>query len=136
MKKNIILLVSLASATLLTSAAHAGEVSLSDDALAGISGKDNVASFASTNINVTNTNGSNDVQVGFYQWADDHSADGSNEKGGASANGDNSHVQANVQSLNNAYGWGWAGQYNTTVGGSVTGHFVTTSWCAMYVGGY
>ena len=135
MKKKI-LLISLASAALLTTAAHASHVSLSDAALAGISGKDNVASFASTNIGVTNTGCSNDVQVGFYQWADDHSADGSNEKGGATANGDNSHIQSGVQALNNVFGWGWAGQYNTTVGGSVTSRFVTTSWCAMYVGGY
>ncbi|MEJ2573466.1 MAG: hypothetical protein P8164_07770 [Gammaproteobacteria bacterium] len=135
MKKKILFL-SLASAALLSSAAYAGQVSLSDAALADISGKDNVASFATTNIAVTNTSGNNDVQVAFYQWDDNHGADSSQQKGGASANGNNSHVQAGVSALNNVYGWGWAGQYNTTVGGSITNKYTQTSWCAMYVGGY
>lgn len=134
MKKN--LLISLASAALLTSVAHAGQVSMSDSDLDAIAGKDNAAAFASTNINVTLSAGKNDVQVGFYQWDDNHSADTSNEKGGTTANGDSSNVQAGVTALNNIFGWGWADQIDTTVGGSVTAAYDSESWCAMFVGGY
>ena len=135
MKTN--LLITVASAAVLASSmASAATTSISDSDLEAITGKDNIASFASTNIAVTLTSGNGDVQVGFYQWQDDHSADGSNEKGGNSTNGDTSGVQNGVQALNNIFGWGAAAQVNTTVGGSVAGSYATESWGTLYVGGF
>lgn len=135
MKTN--LLITVASAAVLASSmAYAGTTSISDSDLEAIAGKDNSATFASTNINVTLSSGNGDVQVGFYQWDDNHSADTSNEKGGNTANGDTSNVQNGVTALNNIFGWGAAAQVDTTVGGSIAGTYATESWGTLYVGGF
>ncbi|MEJ2574761.1 MAG: hypothetical protein P8Z00_19430 [Anaerolineales bacterium] len=135
MKTN--LLITVASAAVLASSmASAATSSISDSDLAAISGKSNSAAFASTNIAVTLTSGNGDVQVGFYQWDDDHGGDSSQQKGGNSANGAASNVQNGVAALNNIFGWGAASQVNTTVGGNVSGTYATESWGTLYVGGF
>jgi hypothetical protein len=134
MKTN--LLITVASAAVLASSmAYAGTTSISDSDLEAIAGKDNSAQFASTAINVTLASGNGDVQIGFYQWDDNHSADASNEKGGNSANGTSSNVQNGVQALNNIFGWGAAAQVDTTAG-SIGLSFDSESWGTLMVGGF
>ena len=136
MKTN--LLITVASAAVLASSmAYAAPSSVSDDALDSIAGKGtNSASFATTAIGVTLASGNGDVQVGFYQWDDDHNADGSYAKGGNTANGTSSNVQNGVAALNNIFGWGAAAQVVTTVGGSVAATFDSESWGTLMVGGF
>jgi hypothetical protein len=134
MKTN--LLISVASAAVLASSmAVAGQATLSDSDLDAIAGKDNGASFASTAIVVSQSNGNGNVQIGFYQWDDLHSTDGSYAKGGNTANGASSTVQNGVQAMNNIFGWGAASQVNTaasTVGAS----FGSETWGTLMVGGF
>lgn len=138
MKTN--LLISVASAAVLASSmAVAGQSSLSDAALEQITGKDNSATFTtSTTIANTMAGTSNgNVQVGFYQWEDNHSGDLSYAKGGNTANGDTSNVQASVTGENNIFGWGAAAQVSTNVGaGSIGDSFNSESWGTLMVGGF
>jgi len=134
MKTN--LLITLASAAVLASSmAYAGTTSISDSDLEAIAGKDNSATFASTAIAVTLASGNGDVQVGFYQWDDNHSGDASNEKGGNSANGTSSNVQNAVTALNNIFGWGAAAQVDTTAA-TIGASFDSESWGTLMVGGF
>jgi hypothetical protein len=142
MKTN--LLISVASAAILASTmAAAGQTSVSDSALDQITGKDNSASFGgATTIAISaagTTNGN--VQVGFYQWEDNHSGDLSYAKGGNTANGDTSKVQSDVQGENNIFGWGAAAQVSTDIGGGTCGcgigdDFSSESWGTLMVGGF
>ena len=136
MKTN--LLITVASAAVLASAmACAAPSSVSDDALDSIAGKgNNTATFTSTAIGVTLASGNGDVQIGFYQWNDDHNTDSSYAKGGNTANGTSSNVQNGVTSLNNIFGWGAAAQVATTVGGALAGTFDSESWGTLMVGGF
>lgn len=134
MKTN--LLISVASAAVLASSmAVAGQATLSDSDLDAIAGKDNTASFATTAILVTQSNGNGNVQIGFYQWEDVHSNDGSYAKGGNTANGNTSQVQNGVSGVNNIFGWGAAAQVNTTAA-SVSTTFANESWGTLMVGGF
>lgn len=143
MKTN--LLISAASAAVLASTiAAAGPVSVSDSALEQITGKDNIAQFGgSTSVTVSSQDGTNgSVQVGFYQWEDNHSGDLSYAKGGNTANGDSSQVQAQVAGENNIFGWGAAAQVSTNIGcncsvdGAIGDSFDSESWGTLMVGGF
>jgi hypothetical protein len=143
MKTN--LLISVASAAVLASSmAAAGTTSLSDDALSQIAGKDNNATFTtSTTVALTTGDTSNgNVQVGFYQWEDSHTNDISYAKGGNTANGDTSMVQASVTGENNIFGWGAAAQVSTNIAGGgscncgIGDSFNSESWGTLMVGGF
>jgi hypothetical protein len=134
MKTN--LLISVASAAVLASSmAVAGQASLSDSDLDAIAGKDNAATFTSTAILITQGSGNGNVQIGFYQWDDLHTADGSYAKGGNTANGATSQVQNGVSGVNNIFGWGAAAQVNTTAA-STGASFANESWGTLMVGGF
>jgi hypothetical protein len=136
MKTN--LMITLASAAIMASSvAIAAPVSVSDSDLAQITGKDqNSASFSSSaTVNITSGSGNGNVQVGFYQWFDKHTQDTSNAKGGNTANGDTSSVQASVSGDNNIFGWGAAAQVATTTS-SITDVFDSESWGTLMLGGF
>jgi hypothetical protein len=134
MKTNI-LLTAASAAVLASSVAMAGQATLSDSELDAIAGKDNSATFATTTILVSQGTGNGNVQVGFYQWDDLHTADNSYAKGGNSANGTTSQVQNNVSGENNIFGWGAAAQVST-VTGSTGLSFDSESWGTLMVGGF
>ena len=135
MKTN--LMIPLASAAVMASSvAVAAPVSVSDSDLSQITGKDNLASFSSAaTVTVTSGSGNGNVQVGFYQWEDDHTQDGSDAKGGNTANGDTSSVQNNVTGINNIFGWGAAAQVATTAT-SISATYETESWGTLMLGGF
>jgi hypothetical protein len=135
MKTN--LMITLASAAIMASSvAIAAPVSVSDSDLAQIAGKDNSATFTgSANVSITSGSGNGNVQVGFYQWQDDHSGDLSNAKGGNTANGDTSSVQGSVSGDNNIFGWGAAAQVATTAT-AITDAFDSESWGTLMLGGF
>lgn len=136
MKTN--LLITLASAAVLASSmAVAAPTSVNDNDLEGITGQgNNQATFAATTVGLTLASGNGDVQVGFYQWDDLHTTDGSYAKGGNTANGTSSNVQNGVVALNNIFGWGAAAQVDTSVGGSVGASFDSETWGTLMVGGF
>ena len=135
MKTN--LMITLASAAIMASSvAVAAPVAVSDSDLAQVTGKDNLATFAgSSSVTVLSGSGNGNVQVGFYQWEDDHSTDGSNAKGGNTANGNVSSVQNSVSGDNNIFGWGAAAQVATTAQ-TISDAFDSESWGTLMLGGF
>lgn len=119
--KNKLLFAGMAAASLLTAAvtaSHAAPVAMSDAGLDTITGKAGNLVTSAT-LDVSNTFASNDqsanIQFGFYQWYDNHSADKSQVKGGNQMDGATSNVQATVVEANNALFWGGLGQNSMVV---------------------
>lgn len=114
---------------------YAGMVGMSDQDLAGISGKDNSLSNVGTISQVSDgDNGS--IVVGILQWTDDHTADASNHKGANDISGATSTVQQTVNAQVNMIQWGALANASTNVG-DVSADFVDQeSWGTMYLGGF
>jgi len=83
---------------------------------------------------MNSSNGS--IQVGSYQWNDNHSADASDHKGANDQSGAFSRVQQNVNSTINAIVWGSAAQVSTINTAPVQGDQVTQAWSTMFLGGF
>jgi len=83
---------------------------------------------------MNSSNGS--IQVGSYQWSDDHSTDGSNHKGANDQSGAFSRVQQNVTTTINALVWGAAAQVSTVNTAPVHGDQTTQAWATMFLGGF
>jgi len=119
--------------------AQAGMVAVGDSDLATISGKANLATIAGTDSLLQGSDNSNgDVQIGYYQWDDDHSTDQSNQKGGnifSSAGGANS-AQQNVTGVINEINWGAAANSATNVGGLAATDIDIETWGTLYIGGF
>jgi hypothetical protein len=121
--KNKLLFAGMAAASLLTAAVQAAPAVLGDSDLDAIAGKANTAGTTAATIGISaqyvGTDASANIQVGFYQWSDNHTSDGSTVKGGNQVDGATSSVQASVVGANNAFFWGGLGQNNleaTTIG--------------------
>lgn len=130
-----------AVAMLLATPAYAAKQSISDHALDGIVGKgDNVSTITgnSSLIGEMGHGGSDggSVQVGYYQWSDDHSTDGSDHKGANDQSGAHSNVQAHIDAVENTLAWGGASQAVTVNTASIGGDQVVQSWWTMYLGGF
>lgn len=114
--KNKLLFAGMAAASLLTAAvtaSHAAPTVISDSGLDQITGKaGNLTTAADLNVTVAFAGADNsaDIQWGYYQWYDNHSADKSQVKGGNQLDGSTSHVQGSVAEANNALFWGGLGQ--------------------------
>jgi hypothetical protein len=110
----------MAAASLLTAAvtaSHAAPTVMSDAGLDTITGKaGNLVTSSSLDISTAFTGADNsaNIQWGFYQWYDNHSADKSQVKGGNQFDGASSEVQAKVVEQNNAIFWGGLGQNSLT----------------------
>jgi len=118
--------------------AFAGPLALSDSQLDSVSGKANTSTVGG--VDTTAISGlssvAGNVQVGYYQWDDNHAGDKSQNKGGNIQSGDNSMVQQNAAVLANQIAWGGASQ-SVTVSKADIGHDQTlTSWWIMYLGGF
>jgi hypothetical protein len=118
--------------------AFAGPLALSDSQLDAVSGKANTASVGGVNTSTVSglVSTSGNVQVGYYQWDDDHSGDQSSNKGGNIQSGDNSMVQQNATVAANQMAWGGASQSITTNNADVGNDQKLTSWWIMYLGGF
>ena len=89
----------------------------------------------SSDINVTN--GEGNVVVGYYQWADDHVADVSDQKGSNSFGsvGGSNQAQQNVIAQVNAISWGAYASVGV-VAGTIGGDQIGESWATLYIGGF
>jgi hypothetical protein len=138
MKTNMLTLASAAALTMsLALPVYAGTTALSDAALDAVSGKANTSTVAgvdTTTISGSTLNGN--IQVGYYQWDDDHSADTSLNKGGNLQSGDSSQVQQNASSLANTLAWGAVSQSVTTNNADIGQSQAMESWATMYIGGF
>lgn len=127
-----------ACAILLAAPAYAARKTMDDQSLAGISGKgDNSATIGgSSSLNLFMGKDGGSVQVGFYQWNDNHSSDNSDHKGANDQSGNHSMVQEHIASVENTLAWGGASDAVTVNTAKVGGDQVTQSWWTMYLGGF
>jgi len=140
MKTKTKITIAVASIVAITAAlpAFAGPLAVSDSQLDAVSGKDNTSSVGGVDTTaITGVVGvAGNVQVGYYQWDDNHSADASTNKGGNIQSGDNSMVQQNATVAANQMAWGGASQSITTNNADVGNDQKLTSWWIMYLGGF
>jgi hypothetical protein len=116
-------------------------VSVSDSDLAGISGKDNLFTFAgeTSSSQSANDDSSANIQVGWYQWADNHSADTTNQKASnyfSSGSAEGNSVQQNAVAAINAITWGATGNGQFTAASISGGDFTNMDYAVMAVGGF
>lgn len=124
-------------ATMLSSPAYAEKVAVSDATLDTIMGAANDFSVSGSNAStVTGLNASGNIQIGSYQWNDDHTGDLSVNKGANVQSGDNSMVQQNATSTANALAWGAVAQSVTNNTADIAGNQVTQAWATMFIGGF
>ena len=118
--------------------AFAGTLALSDSQLDSVSGKDNISTVGGTDTTTISglVSTSGNVQVGYYQWDDNHSGDSSTNKGGNVQSGNNSMVQQNASVMANQMAWGGASQSITTNNADIGANQELTSWWIMYLGGF
>jgi hypothetical protein len=139
MKTNMLTLASAAALTMsLALPVYAATTSVSDEALDAIAGKDNLSSTTGTDsTTITGSTLNGNIQVGYYQWADEHGADGSTNKGGNIQSGSDSMVQQNAAVEANTLAWGAVAQSVTTNTSSTIGsNQAMESWATLYVGGF
>ena len=137
--KNKLLFAGMAAATLLTAAVQAAPAVVGDAEMDAIAGKANTAGSTTATIGVTaSMSGDNsaNIQLGFYQWSDDHTADGSFVKGGNRTDGTVSNVQANAVTENNAFYWGGLGQNALTTAGTIGDVTVNMGYGTFGNGGF
>lgn len=116
---------------------RAGMMSVSDSDLAAITGKDNTSTIEGASLLTQGNESSNgDINVGYYQWSDNHSADASDHKGANDQSGANSAVQQNVVADFNAISWGAYAQANYVSGDVVDAGIDQEAWATLYVGGF
>jgi hypothetical protein len=120
--------------------------SLSDADLDGISGKaaaTNAANFDNAGGLTEFISGDANVQVGYYQWNDDHTGDVSKQKaanyfdsGAIGTAGLSNQAQQNVVSNINAITWGATGNGNLVAGAVSAATFTNMDYATMVVGGF
>jgi len=98
---------------------------VSDSDLGSITGKDN-----------TLENGSADIQIDGFVWADNHAADVSNHKGANDQSGTVSNVQGLVKGQANVINWGAAAQNALVATGEITGTQENMSYGVFAGGGF
>ena len=118
--------------------AFAGPLALSDSQLDTVSGKANTSTVGGTDTTAISglSSVAGNVQVGYYQWDDNHAGDNSQNKGGNLQSGDNSMVQQNAAVMANQMAWGGASQSVTTSSSDIGNDQTLTSWWIMYLGGF
>jgi hypothetical protein len=116
---------------------HAGMVAVSDSDLAAVSGKDNTSSlFGDSSLTQGGDNLNGNINIGYFQWDDNHSADASDHKGANDASGSASAVQQNVVGSINAISWGALASANYVSGDTSDAGVEQEAWATLYVGGF
>jgi hypothetical protein len=119
--------------------AQAGMVAVGDSDLAAITGKANVATISGTDTLLQGADGSNgNIQIGYYQWDDDHSTDQSNQKASNifSSEGGANSAQSNVTGVINEINWGAAANSATNVGALTATDIDIETWGTLFIGGF
>ena len=137
MKPIALAVAGMAAATLLSAPVFAAKVSLTDEAIDAVSGKDNSYSFASDNTAVVSlaSDASANIQFDWYQWQDLHSTDQSGNKGANDQSGTSSLVQQNISGQANALIWGSAGQNVLVSTGASVGNDQANMSYGVFAGG-
>ena len=112
-------------------------VEIGDSDLIKISGKSNVVNVLGSDVQTQSATGNGNVQVGSYQWIDDHSVDQSDHKGANDQSGDSSKVQQSVVSVGNQILWG-SSATNSNISGAPSGTALQTteSVASLFIGGF
>ena len=136
----VIIGVSMAATFMLSATpAYAAKIPVSDATLDTIYGADNnvdINGASTRTISGIDMNGS--IQVGSFQWNDNHSNDTSLNKGANDQGGESSRVQQYANAQANALAWGAIAQSitnnsgDTTIGGSQT----TEAYAILFIGGF
>ena len=138
MKVIVFILACMAAVTLPCNTALAVKVPLSDKELDAISGMANTVNIGNANSSIisgVNMNGS--IQIGSFQWDDNHTGDSSVDKGANNQSGIESQVQQHVTALTNALAWGTVAQSVTiNTNSPVHGDQTTSSYAVMFIGGF
>jgi len=115
---------------------------VSDSEMAGITGKAATNTLTFSTGAFTTQSASSDtsanIQVGWYQWSDNHNLDGSQQKAANdfdSANFSN-QAQQNVTAAINAINWGATGNGEIVAGSLTTSDFTNMDYAVMAVGGF
>jgi hypothetical protein len=137
MKPIALVVAGMAAATLLSAPVFAGKVSLSDNALDSVSGKNNTYTFSSDSSATVSlaSDASANIQFDWYQWTDVHSGDQSVNKGANDQSGSSSQVQQNISGQANALIWGSAGQNVLVSTGSTVGNDQSNMSYGVFAGG-
>lgn len=137
LKPTHLAVAAMAATVLMSAPAFADVTVVSDATLDTIMGEANSSFIGGiSNSTVSGTNANGNIQVGSYQWSDNHSADTSANKGANNQSGDGSMVQQNATSVANALAWGAISQSVTTNSATVGHDQRSESWAVMYVGGF
>ena len=137
--KPITLLVAgMAAAILWSAPVLAAKISLSDEAIAEISGNANEYTISGNSSATASLAGGANGNIQFvrYQWSDDHSNDQSQNKGANNQSGPTSQVQQSISGHANAIVVGSVSQ-NVLInsGGSVEGSQNTMAYAVAASGG-
>lgn len=116
-------------------------ISVSDTDLAGVAGKANTFTFGggTTSDQTANSDSSANIQVGWYQWSDNHAGDTTNQKASnyfSSGSQQGNEAQQNVVAAINAISWGATGNGQFTAASISGGDFTNMDYAVMAVGGF
>jgi len=137
MKPVVLLVAGMAAATVLAAPVNAAKVVVSDEALDAIYGEANTSIiYGNSDSTVSATNANGNIQIGSFQWDDNHSGDISSNKGANNQSGDFSQVQQNVSATTNALAWGSVAQSVTINNADVHGDQKSEAWAVMFIGGF
>lgn len=139
--KSMITMAAAAVVTTLAMPGFSAPTVVGDEALDSISGKaaSNTDTITGNSaVTLSTGDGSNgNVQVGYFQWNDDHGGDLSDHKGANDTSGQSSAVQQNVSATLNIFGWGAAAQVSSLNNTStIGGDQIAESWGTLFVGGF
>ncbi len=138
MKPLALIMAGMAAGTLVSAPLFADPAALDDSSLDAVAGKANAYKFTTT-VGTSNTMGSDNsanIQFGYYQWSDDHSADASKVKGGNDISGVSSQVQQNATAANNAIFWGGWTANNIINTAPVASQQMNMAYATMGAGGF
>ena len=138
MKLIVLIFACIATTTLPWTTAFAAKLPLSDKELDAISGMANTVDVGNANSSIiSGVNMNASIQVGSFQWDDNHNQDMSMDKGANNQSGINSQVQQNVTALTNALAWGAVAQSVTNNTNSpINGDQTVSSYAVMFIGGF
>jgi hypothetical protein len=138
MKPLALIMAGMAAGTLVSAPLFAAPAALDDSTLDAVAGKANGYSFGTT-VGTSNTMGNDNsanIQFGYFQWSDDHSADASAVKGGNDVSGISSTVQQNATGAVNALFWGGLGQNMITNTATVASQQMNMAYGTFGNGGF
>ena len=138
MKLITLIVACIATTTLPWTTALAAKVPLSDEELDAISGMANTMDVGNANSSIiSGVNMNASIQIGSFQWNDNHTQDSSLDKGANNQSGIESQVQQYVTAVTNALAWGTVAQSVTiNTNSPVHGDQRVSSYAVMFIGDF